>query len=698
MMKRDPTLKIKGCIVLVLLAWLTACNGTSTNNTGASDGTDPGSGDDVPDVGTGTDTPDEGSSAEDVPDEGSDPTDEGEDGQQEDVPDEGGEPDIPSKDVPDEGCVPVCDGKACGDDGCGGTCGSCEGCDGPDESLCNAEGTCDSACCPSCPIGAECGDDGCGGSCGTCPADSTCSDSKCLDSCATAPTCTCVLESCGLTSAFFPIEGLCETLADAGKVAGCFDTLLAAYTSPSACGDDCAKANIPGLASLCETPECEQMLLILSDYAELPGKACELCFCEPSCTGKSCGGDGCGGSCGECSFDEYCDPEGACVSDPCLELVTSCPGKLPPDLICSVLPAECIAFFNAEYEATASCGSCEVFPLPGIEEACKLDVCAEALASAPGFLDVPVCAVCNCEPSCLGKECGADGCGGSCGECGEGLYCNGASCIEDGDMLCLDMAICQLDCETDLVCQEECKVDAMFAELPKITAYEKCVASCPADAEEPAASCLSGISSCFSDYYACLTLTTGDLGCFETYYCLSTCGSDPACDGSCFDGATGAGMSKMAMKVHGCVEGVCGPDYDAVCAESALAGDCADIWAACNGDGACTNEADQTVIGSEEFGAVMVPNCGLGCLGAPAGCTSACLIDMSGLSEGCAECYDPFFTCFLDHCLEVCLTGDAGCDSCLETNGCSPDFFACAGTDPGAIFDIFLPPPPPPAP
>jgi|GEM_PF-3064757 len=35
-----------------------------------------------------------------------------------------------------------------------------------------------------------------------------------------------------------------------------------------------------------------------------------------------------------------------------------------------------------------------------------------------------------CEPSCLGKECGANGCGGTCGECDPGESCLGNACIQ----------------------------------------------------------------------------------------------------------------------------------------------------------------------------------------------------------------------------------------------------------------------------
>ena len=34
-----------------------------------------------------------------------------------------------------------------------------------------------------------------------------------------------------------------------------------------------------------------------------------------------------------------------------------------------------------------------------------------------------------CDPDCQGKECGDDGCGGSCGECGEGTVCVLGDCM-----------------------------------------------------------------------------------------------------------------------------------------------------------------------------------------------------------------------------------------------------------------------------
>ena len=50
---------------------------------------------------------------------------------------------------------------------------------------------------------------------------------------------------------------------------------------------------------------------------------------------------------------------------------------------------------------------------------------------APDLIDV-MTAYYNpaCVPDCAGRQCGDDGCGGSCGTCGSGYYCSGGSCIE----------------------------------------------------------------------------------------------------------------------------------------------------------------------------------------------------------------------------------------------------------------------------
>ena len=75
-----------------------------------------------------------------------------------------------------------------------------------------------------------------------------------------------------------------------------------------------------------------------------------------------------------------------------------------------------------ETEEADSCASCEddVSP-PGDEGICP--ECPAGWACVQGG--------CRCVPSCSGKECGDDGCGGSCGQCGEGKpFCKEGACVE----------------------------------------------------------------------------------------------------------------------------------------------------------------------------------------------------------------------------------------------------------------------------
>ena len=68
---------------------------------------------------------------------------------------------------------------------------------------------------------------------------------------------------------------------------------------------------------------------------------------------------------------------------------------------------------------------CEKVAIGG---ACTID--PECEGDSVGCVD----GVCVCFPQCTGKECGDDGCGGSCGECGAGWQC-------DGDQQCFDPCV-----------------------------------------------------------------------------------------------------------------------------------------------------------------------------------------------------------------------------------------------------------------
>ena len=92
-----------------------------------------------------------------------------------------------------------------------------------------------------------------------------------------------------------------------------------------------------------------------------------------------------------------------------------------------------------------------------VEPADILDVDAGKPADLQrGEVDIPGDV---CLPNCDGKECGDDGCGGSCGECDDGNICTGVEncigslCSEGDSLVCEDDDQCTEDsCDPDAGC------------------------------------------------------------------------------------------------------------------------------------------------------------------------------------------------------------------------------------------------------
>ena len=243
---------------------------------------------------------------------------------------------------------------------------------------------CHSTCLPDCDFD-ECGDDGCGGSCGTCPE--------------AAPFCN---------------EGLCETMA-------CNDGICDASENCGSCPEDCP----------------------------CPGD--EVCFngacCSVSCDGKDCGDDGCGGSCGECEVGKNCEA-GACVAGGGLGCEAldgpGCNGCPCEACVCDLDPYCCDTLWDGicADECIQQCGGCG--PVTCGDGECKPEEDEDCLSCALDCVcaDGEVCLLGECcAPDCDGKECGDDGCGGQCGNCG----ING---------ICLDSLCCEKQC-ADLECGDD---------------------------------------------------------------------------------------------------------------------------------------------------------------------------------------------------------------------------------------------------
>lgn len=353
----------------------------------------------------------------------------------------------------DSCCSPDCAGKECGTDGCGAKCGSCgayEECSVNGECQCKVgypqcgdvccwkwkvcfEGGC---CLPNCPWGTECGDDGCGGGCGTCDASQ---------------------EEC--------VAGKCKC-------------------QPACQGKDCGDDGCGGTCGNCGyQSQCIQ----------------STCVCQPYCAGKDCGDDGCGGSCGDCPSWSSCVDYSCSCNDDVFEYndtkakstliqpgsyfnLTSCPGQWDyssndyyhlysekgDTIVASVdfaheegnIDLGIVNPDNFLVEKSATLDDHESVSLL-VDEPGKYWIkvyLEEDLGDVPGnSYEMQVQHV-ECVPSCGGKECGADGCLGSCGYCSANSFCTnggicqceelfecGGTCCGSGE-ICYQQSCCALDC------------------------------------------------------------------------------------------------------------------------------------------------------------------------------------------------------------------------------------------------------------
>ncbi len=220
--------------------------------------------------------------------------------------------------------------------------------------------------------------------------------------------------------------------------------------------------------------------------------------CLPDCLGRQCGDDGCGGSCGICpagvdceagvcsgTCKDECSPAGAsscaadgvqeCVQfdgDGCLEWGSPrpCPGFGHCEGGACVCVPDCLDKECGYDGCSGSCGSCpEGFQC--VDYRCEggcIDQCpeeGEAYCTETGRVicgdyDDDDClewgpeqgcqgpcvdGECQCEPSCAGKECGSDGCGGKCGSCPPGMACKEFLCTSEGTD-CMPGAIDEQNC------------------------------------------------------------------------------------------------------------------------------------------------------------------------------------------------------------------------------------------------------------
>ena len=418
-------------------------------------------------------------------------------------------------------------------------------------------------CEPDC-LGKVCGDDACGGSCGSCDLDQECnSNGLCFggpgcEELAQAGCGSCACEAC--VCAMDPY--CCQSAWDVTCVGECMD----------ACGG----------CGVCE-PSCEGEVEAKICGADGCGGSCGACpgaapyctalgqcsaVCEPACATSadgplSCGDDGCGGSCGTCAQDEIC------VSGLCAPGATACDAHDGPG--CGACACEaCVCAMDAfccdsswdeqcKSECTSYCGGCgpscdpDCSSADGASKQCGDDGCGGSCGACTEPQEVCEFGQCVCVPSCQTASgalavCGRDGCGGSCGECPTGLSCDEGACICAPD--CVDVSGDNIACGDDGcggscgACLNDCsgEVDAGLC-----TEGICAPACCPLCVNEVGAALVCGDDGCGGVCGACAARET----CLAGACVLATPEADvrdESADEVDSDDATGAGNGKALAR------------------------------------------------------------------------------------------------------------------------------------------------------
>ena len=636
-------------------------------------------------------------------------------------------------------CKAACGDKQCGDDGCGASCGACG-----DGLACSA-GRC-LTCAPSCAQGVQCGDDGCGGTCGDCPNGYTCespvglcvkplSATSCAGQCDGLRTlsngthCSCNPTTCGKTYTLpdgnKAYAGPCCSDA-ATKCTNCVKSCSGKQCGDDGCGGSCGSCSS---SKQCEADQCVSKtgcsgrcgtynrLEYPGISPDIVGKVCschERCIvegdccadfhtacashCEPFCAGRECGQDGCGGSCGGCGKGEACDADGRCVRP------GSCAGRCGAASVlktdgtaCMCQIDECVPDSKVLPCCDDACSECSSgigcigkcgetsFEATGAVCSCEAD-CGQVQAGDT-LQGLPCCAdyAANCGACvrrCSGKQCGDDGCGGVCGQCGGDEFCSAANTCQAlacGGRQCgpgLTGGSCGV-CAGDEVCLTTPGGGAQCA-----AAYG-CAGRCGADGSTTSGSwcscrpgCLDTKGGCCSDYLShcsacqkqCTGRTCGADGCggscgscAKGTVCIDgTCAAPTTCKGRCgYDTTTAAGLTCSCASQCDAY-GDCCPDMPVQC----------QVKTGCVGRCGQYSQTAQGQVCSCRFDCALTGDC---CEDAAKEC-GLCKPDCAGRTCGPDGCGGTCGSCGGD---QTCSAKGICADSC-PPGGCSG---SCVATD-----------------
>lgn len=507
-------------------------------------------------------------------------------------------------------CQPQCQNKVCGPDLCGGSCGTC-----PTGNVCNYQGKC--VCMPKCD-GKQCGPNGCGGTCGTCSDGYVCSTSGVCEppvppSCGNGycqpgkgETCETCPKDCG------PCNPECGDGYCTEGWEDCYSCPWDCGECPSYCGDYYCDYNMGESCDWCpqdcgpcdsycgdyycdynmkeDCQWCPQDCGACNGYCgdsfcdSVSGEYCDWCpqdcgpcegycgdfYCDPN-LGESC--DWCPNDCGSCGGycgDYYCDAYlgetcencvndcGQCGSSDCCTAQSTprCDDGEVAECVCSFDPYCCQAVWDdvcvseAQQSCGLSCGSCvpNCYSADGKYKQCGDDGCGGSCGQCPDGRTCQngQCVPGTCVPSCVNpfgmpKACGSDGCGGVCGYCPPGTTCD------------TTWGMCNTSCVPNCG-GKQCGSDGCGGTC----------GSCPAGSTCSASGTCSAVGST----------------CKDMLVCAQQCNYAIDCVFTCFNGAS-SDAQQYAQALLSCVANVCGFQPTSACVQSAYTSTCAQQYQAC---------------------------------------------------------------------------------------------------------------------
>ncbi len=306
---------------------------------------------------------------------------------------------------------------------------------------------------------------------------------------------------------------------------------------------------------------------------------------------------------------------------------------------------------------------------------CGSDGCAGTCGTCPGLLQCGPVGICvsngGCNPNCAGKQCGGDGCGGLCGQCPAGSTCSALGSCSNS---------CQPNCAG-----KQCGDDGCGGRCGVCGAGQSCnnfSGICEAGCTPNCAGKNCGGDGCGGSCGICANGDTCSGGVCESQ-CTPSCAGKlcgpNGCGGSCGICASPSVCSADGTKCESV--GSCTPDCaNRVCGNDGCGGKCGNCEPGqnCTPAGQCQGSCTPNCTGK---------NCGGdGCGGVCGTCPNGQVCGGTGQCEGgvCSpDCAGK--QCGSDGCGSVCGTCQAG-ESCTATGqcqgggGCTP---SCAGKNCG---------------